>query len=224
MTAPARFCRFKKPLPYREAVLLQERLVRERIRDDIPDTVLLLQHPPVITLGRRGRRDHLLVDESRLREEGIDLCASSRGGDVTAHGPGQWVLYPILKLTRNEGGAHGYLRALEEVALGAARRFGIAAYRREGMAGAWCDRGKYAAIGFKFTRWVTMHGLSVNVQMDLRLFKLIVGCGLVGEKVTSFHEVPESGNPDMDAVAAVLREEASRALDREFEDVPVTAF
>lgn len=195
---------------------MQERLVRERIRDGIPDTLLLLWHPPTLTLGRRGRREHLLVDEARLEEEGIEVHLSSRGGDVTAHGPGQWVLYPILKLTRNEMGAHGYLHALEEIALGTARRFGLAAYRREGMAGAWCDRGKFAAIGFKFTRWVTMHGLSLNVDNDLGLFDLIVGCGLVGERVTNFREVLGDPCPSMEDVVPVLREEAGKALGREW--------
>jgi len=219
---PALFCRFDEPLPYPEAVSLQEELVRERIQDRIPDTLLLLQHPPVITLGRRGRRDHLLADPERLKAGGVDLQPSSRGGDVTAHGPGQWVLYPILKLSRNELGAHGYLHALEAVALGAAGRFGIQAFRREGMAGAWCDQGKFAAIGFKFTRWVTMHGLSINVQNDLGLFDLIVGCGLVGETVTSFNTMLSDDCPTMDEVAAVIQEEAGKALGRELVDYPVT--
>lgn len=133
----ARFCTFHEPLPYPDAVSLQETLVRSRIADEIPDTFLLLQHPPVITLGRRGRRQFILADESRLAGEGILLQPSSRGGDVTYHGPGQWVLYPILKLGKNEMGAHGYLHALESVAIETAKAFGIDAFRREGKAGAW---------------------------------------------------------------------------------------
>jgi lipoyl(octanoyl) transferase len=215
----SRFCLFDKPLSYSDAVLLQERLVKARIQDEIPDTLLLLQHPPVITLGRRGRMDHLQVNADRLRDAGIDLQKSSRGGDVTAHGPGQWVLYPILKLSQNEMGAHGYLHALESISLGTAREYGIDAYRREGMAGAWCADGKFSAIGFKFTRWVTMHGLSLNVTMDLSLFDLIVGCGLVGEPVTSFRQVLGNRCPPMTDVASTLHKQAETALKRRFEGI-----
>jgi lipoate-protein ligase B len=217
----ARICTFEKPLPYPEAVSLQQRLVQQRIADTIPDTLLLLQHPPVITLGRRGRRNHILVEEAHLREMGVDVQVASRGGDVTAHGPGQWVLYPVLKLTRNEMGAHGYLHALESIVVSTARSYGIDAYRREGKAGGWCEQGKFAAIGFKFTRWVTQHGLSLNVENDLGLFRLIVGCGLEGEKVTSFREVLGEYGPGMQEVADRLRQEATMALNREL--VPVLA-
>lgn len=215
----ARFCSFPEPLPYPEAVSLQENLVKARIADAIPDTFLLLQHPPVITLGRRGRRDFLLADPSMLQDAGIALEVSSRGGDVTYHGPGQWVLYPILKLSRNEMGAHGYLHALESVAIQTAKFFGINAYRREGKAGAWCDKGKFAAVGFKFTHWVTSHGLSLNVQPNLQAFDLIVGCGLVGEPVTSFFDVLGEACPRMPEVASMLQDVTSGALQRELREV-----
>lgn len=217
---PARFCTFREPFPYGEAVSLQNRLVRDRISDRVPDTLLLLQHPPVITLGRRGRTGHVLAAPGELARRGIELHVSSRGGDVTYHGPGQWVLYPILKLGPNETGAHGYLRALEEICLGTARHFGVGAFRREGKAGGWCDQGKFAAIGFKFTRWVTQHGLGLNVSPDLRGFDLIVGCGLVGEPVTSFREVlgPDAC-PSMEDVGGEIRRQAASALARNLEDV-----
>jgi lipoate-protein ligase B len=211
----ARICCFPKPLPYPEAISLQEGLVRQRIRDEIPDTLLLLQHPPVITLGRRGRKEHLRVSEAQLQQAGIEIHTASRGGDVTAHAPGQWVLYPILKLSRNESGAHGYLRALESIALQTAEAFGIEAFRREGMAGAWCEQGKFCAIGFKFTRWVTWHGLALNVRPDLRIFDLIVGCGLAGEPVTSFQKVLGEAAPEMGSVAEVLIRESARVLNRD---------
>lgn len=212
---PARICRFSRPVPYTEAVSLQEQLVRLRVDDRIPDTLLLLEHPPVITLGRRGRREHLLADETRLDEAGVELATSSRGGDVTYHAPGQWVLYPILKLGPNEIGAHGYLKALEDIAIHTARTFGVDADRRAGKAGAWCARGKFAAIGFKFTRWVTWHGMSLNVNLDLNGFSLIHGCGLVGEPVTSLHAVLGDHAPGMDAVAVELIHQASHALQRD---------
>jgi lipoyl(octanoyl) transferase len=213
---PARFVLFPQPLPYAAAAALQDRLVARRIADDIPDTLLLLQHPPVITLGRRGRREHLLADEERMRNAGVEVHLSSRGGDVTFHGPGQWVLYPILKLGPREMGTHGYLHALEDIALGTASAFGIDAFRKEGKAGAWCARGKFAATGFKFTRWVTQHGLSLNVCPDLRFFDLIVGCGLVGERVSSFAEVLGDRCPSMEAVSTELQRQSARVLDRAF--------
>lgn len=215
----SRFCLFEKPLSYQEAVSLQDRLVQDRQAERIPDTFLLLQHPPVITLGRRGRQNFVLADESALQQAGISLAHSTRGGDVTYHGPGQWVLYPILKLSRNEMGAHGYLHALESVAIETARAFGINAYRREGKAGGWHAQGKFAAIGFKFSRWVTSHGMSLNVVPDLRAFDLIVGCGLVGEPVTSFSAIMGAACPEMDAVAGCLREVTSRVLKRELTSV-----
>lgn len=218
----SRFCLFEKPLPYAEAVSLQEKLVADRVHDRIPDTFLLLQHPPVITLGRRGRREFLLADEQQLHQHGVALEASSRGGDVTFHGPGQWVLYPILKLGRNEMGAHGYLHALEDVALHTAEVYGIEAFRKEGKAGAWCAQGKFAATGFKFTRWVTSHGLSLNVKPDLRYFDFIVGCGLVGEKVTSFEQVLETACPEMGEVAQSLRSVISSVFHRPLTDTPIS--
>ena len=213
----ARVCRFDAPLGYARAVALQEKLVQERIAGRIPDTMLLLQHPPTITLGRRGRREHLLVSDAALAALGVELHLSARGGDVTYHAPGQWVLYPIFKLGAAEMGTHGYLRALESLALQTACTFGVDAFRKEGKAGAWCPQGKFAAIGFKFTRWVSWHGLSFNVSLDLSGFDLIVGCGLVGERVTSLAEVLGEAVPDMDAVGDALLRQATQVFERTFQ-------
>lgn len=212
---PARFCRLNKPLPYPEAVLLQKRLVEERIQDRIPDTILLLQHPPVITLGRRGRDEYVRADSVRLQEQGVEVIRSERGGDVTVHGPGQWVLYPVLKLGRGGMGAHGYLHALEEIAIRTAARAGIRAFRRKGMAGGWTEQGKFAATGFAFRKWVSYHGLSINVCPDLRYFDLIVGCGLEGETVTSFQEVLGDDCPSMDQVADAIQGSCETVLERQ---------
>jgi lipoate-protein ligase B len=216
---PARFCQFSEPLSYPEAVLLQKRLVEERIADRIPDTILLLEHPPVITLGRRGRDHHLMASRDELRANGVEVHVSQRGGDVTFHGPGQWVLYPILKLGRGGMGAHGYLHALEEIAIRTASQAGIPAFRREGMAGGWAEQGKFAATGFAFRKWVSYHGLSINVKPDLRCFDLIVGCGLVGEKVTSFQEILGGDCPSMEKVAASIQGSCEKILERQLTSI-----
>lgn len=216
VNAEARLLRFDEPLPYADAYELQMELVDKRIADAIPDTFILLQHTPVITLGRRGRQEHLLASRERLANVGVDLVQSTRGGDVTYHGPGQWVVYPILKLRASEAGTHGYLANLEEVAILTACDFGISAFRRDGMAGAWCDQGKFSAIGFKFKKWVSHHGMSLNVRPDLRGFQLIVGCGLTGESVTSFEKVlGTDACPSMEEVGNRIVANVSHVMQRD---------
>lgn len=202
---------FPSPVRYAEGVRIQEALVAARQADRIPDTVLFLEHRPVITLGRRGRTNFLLAGPDELARRGIDLERSSRGGDVTYHGPGQLVLYPILKLGTAEADAHGYLQNLEEIAIRTAADFGLRAYRRSGKNGAWTAAGKIAAIGFHLKRWVTMHGMSFNVDVDLSAFELIVGCGLVGEPVSSLRAQLEDRCPSLSEVRS--------AMARHFSDV-----
>lgn len=208
---------FPKPVRYADGVRLQEALVSARQADRIPDTVLFLEHAPVITLGRRGRQNFLLAQPEYLRERGIDFELSSRGGDITYHGPGQLVMYPIVKLGTAEADAHGYLWNLEEIAIRTADRFGLTAYRREGMNGAWTDAGKIAAIGFHLKRWVTMHGMSFNVDLDLNGFSLIVGCGLVGEKVSSLKAQMGERCPPLSDVRHVMSSQFSTICQRELE-------
>lgn len=191
---------FDHPVRYADGVRVQEALVAARQADAIPDTVLFLEHHPVITLGRRGRDQFLLATPAALAARGVDLVQSSRGGDVTYHGPGQLVMYPILKLGTAEADSHGYLQNLEEIAIRTAASFGVDAFRREGMNGAWTAGGKLAAIGFHLRRWVTMHGMSFNVDLDLAGFALIVGCGLVGERVTSLRALLGDAGPSLSAV------------------------
>jgi lipoyl(octanoyl) transferase len=188
------------PVPYAVALRIQEELAARRAADSVPDTAIFLEHPPVVTLGARGRRNHLLISESQLAARGIDLYPASRGGDVTFHGPGQLILYPILKLGLNESDAHGYLRNLEEIAVRTAGSFHVRAFRRPGMNGAWTDHGKLAAIGFRLKRWVTLHGMSFNVSVDLAGFQTIVPCGLAGEPVTSLSVLLGAGAPILAAV------------------------
>ena len=176
---------FKQPLSYADGVRLQASLVAARIAAEIPDTILFLEHTPVITMGVRASAGHILLSPAELTRRGIDLAKSSRGGDVTWHGPGQLVMYPVIHLGDQEADARGYLFNLEEIAIRTAADFGVKAYRRPGLTGAWTESGKLAAIGIRLKRWVTFHGMSFNVAPDLSGFATIVPCGLAGEPVTS---------------------------------------
>lgn len=202
----AGWCYFlDKPVPYPDGVAMQKRLHEARLANQIPDVVLFLEHTPVITLGARGRTQHLLVAPQELAARDIALHHASRGGDVTYHGPGQLVMYPILRLGENEADAHSYLFNLEEIAIRTAADFGVVAFRRSGMNGAWTHRGKIAAIGFRLKRWVTLHGMSFNVAPNLEHFRLIVPCGLHGEAVTSLREILGERCPTVAAVRERMR-------------------
>ena len=215
MKAWAVFC--DAPLPYAKGVLLQERLHAARLADAIPDTILFVEHTPVVTLGQRGRNEGVRASPARLQELGVDLAQASRGGNVTFHGPGQCVMYPILRLGSHEADAHGYLFNLEEVAIRTAADFGVQAYRREGKNGAWTDDGKIAAIGFRLKRWVTIHGLSFNVNVDLAGFDLIVPCGLAGEKVSSLARLLGPRCPTSAQVRERLAQHFATVCGREIE-------
>ncbi len=172
-------------VPYREAWELQQRLVSARQDGTRPDTVVMLEHPPVYTLGRRASEANVLLDADQLAEACIDVVPVDRGGDVTYHGPGQLVVYPIIRLA---GRRHvvDFVRALEEVALRALARLGVRAERREGLTGVWVGREKLVAIGVRVgAAGVTSHGLALNVDPDLSHFAGIVPCGLATEGVGS---------------------------------------
>lgn len=195
---------FQQPLAYREGVRLQDQLVTARIADVISDTVLFLEHRPVITLGVRAQQSHVLLSRAELARRGIDLEPTSRGGDVTWHGLGQVVMYPIIRLGEHEADAHGYLHNLEEIAIRTAADFGVRAFRRPGLTGAWTAAGKLAAIGIRLKRWVTFHGLSFNVNPDLSGFAAIVPCGLHDEPVISLQVLLGKKCPSLAAVRARL--------------------
>jgi len=180
---------FNQPVEYGDGVRLQTELVTARIAGAIPDVVLFLEHAPVITLGVRAAPQHVLLPPAELERRRIALFRSSRGGDATWHGPGQLVMYPILRLGDTEADAHGYLHNLEEIAIRTAADFGAAAWRRPGLTGAWTTRGKLAAIGIRLKRWVAFHGMSFNVDPDLSGFSAIVPCGLTGEPVASLRQL-----------------------------------
>jgi lipoyl(octanoyl) transferase len=176
-------------VPYARGLDLQARLVADRQSGRIPDTLLLLEHEPVFTLGRNARAEHVLFPETELRARGFGIYETGRGGDVTYHGPGQVVGYPILDLAPDRCDVHRYVRDIEEVLIRTCRDYGVAAGRVPGMTGAWVGEEKIAAIGVRIARWVTSHGFAFNVGGDLSPFGLIVPCGLRGRGVTSLERL-----------------------------------
>jgi lipoyl(octanoyl) transferase len=184
-------------IPYAEAYALQKRIVAARKPGAIQDVILFCEHPHVITQGRNGKREHLLASENVLRQKGVEFFETSRGGDVTYHGPGQIVAYPILNLAAIRRDVVWYVRQLEEAMIRTTAEFGIAAGREAGKTGIWVGEGesseKLGAIGVHISRWVTSHGLAYNVATDLRNFELIVPCGIADRKATSLEKLLQRG-------------------------------
>jgi len=175
---------------YPDALKLQEELVQARREGRIPDQLLLLEHPHVITLGSSSRQEHLLLSDEERETRGIQLFRVGRGGDVTYHGPGQLVGYPILDLKPDRKDLHRYLRDLEEVLLLALNTFGISGTREGGMTGVWVPDGKIAAIGVRVSSgWITSHGFALNVDPAMEYFSAIVPCGIQDKPVTSMARV-----------------------------------
>jgi lipoyl(octanoyl) transferase len=183
---------------YERAWDLQKRIVTARKLALIPDVLLLCEHPHVITMGRNGRSEHLLASETMLRARGVEFHTTNRGGDITYHGPGQIVAYPILNLSEIRRDVGWYVRQLEEAMIRTTAEYGIAAERREGRTGIWVEASdadgmpteeKLGAIGVHISRWVTSHGLAYNVSTDLSFFDLIVPCGIAGKRATSLTRI-----------------------------------
>jgi lipoyl(octanoyl) transferase len=206
---------------YAEACELQKRLVAARKTGAIEDVLLLCEHPHVITLGRNGKREHLLASQQVLRQKGVEFHPSDRGGDITYHGPGQLVGYPILNLGAIRKDVVWYVRMLEEVMIRATAEFGINAERVAEKTGIWvrgthdsnaagATEEKLGAIGVHISRWVTSHGFAYNVSTDLRYFDLIVPCGISARKATSLEKV---------LGRAVIRKEAVQPVVRNFGEV-----
>ena len=174
-------------LPYADALALQRALVEDRRARRIGDLLLLVEHPHVLTLGVRGDggRSHVLVTDEALAARGIEVHETGRGGDITYHGPGQIVGYPILDLKPDRQDVHRYVRDLEEVLIRVAADYGFAAERVSGLTGVWVGQEKLAAIGVRLSRWITSHGFALNVSTDLSYFDLIVPCGIADRGVTS---------------------------------------
>jgi len=196
---------------YGAALELQARLVEERRSGAAGDRLLLLEHPPVITLGvkTRGKPTNIIVSPEALAAEGVAVFETGRGGDITYHGPGQLVGYPILDLRPDRCDVHRYVRDLEEVLILALREFGIEGRRVAGLTGVWVGpegrEEKIAAIGVRISRWITSHGFALNVATDLRHFRLIVPCGIADRGVTSIERVLGRSVPMSDVEDAVVR-------------------
>ena len=178
------FCRLGT-VDYAEAHRLQKELQAKRISGEIGDTVLLLEHPPVLTMGRSAKEQHVLAAPEVLAARGISVHEVGRGGDVTYHGPGQLVAYPIIDLKPDRRDVRKYMWSLEETMIRTCADFGLSATRVEGLNGAWVGDRKVGAVGVRISRWVTMHGLALNANSDLTHFDLIVPCGIQDKKVTS---------------------------------------
>lgn len=213
-------------LPYSEASELQRRLVAARKAGTVPDIFLICEHPHVITLGRNGHQEHLLASQHLLRQMNVQFYPTDRGGDITYHGPGQIVGYPILNLAALRRDVAWYLRQLEELMISVTADFGVEATRKSGMTGVWVERPakgetpptaeKLAAIGVHLSRWVTSHGFAYNVSTDLRYFDLIVPCGLHGKRATSLEAVLGRA-VQREEVLPILIERLGKIFDRKMQ-------
>jgi len=194
-----------RTMPYADALTLQRAVARARISGEIEqDLLLLVEHPPVVTLGRSSKERHLLASPALLAARGVELFEVERGGDVTFHGPGQLVGYPIVDLKPDRQDVHRYVRDLEEVLIRTAADFGIEAGRIKGYSGAWVGDRKLAAIGVRISRWVTSHGFALNVTTDLSGFDLIVPCGITDRGVTSLAALLSREVPMADVERSVV--------------------
>jgi lipoyl(octanoyl) transferase len=211
-------------VPYGAASDLQRGLVEERRAGLVPDLLLLLEHPHVITLGVKAdaARSHLVATPELLAARQVEVYESGRGGDITYHGPGQIVGYPIIDLRPDRCDVHRYVRDLEEVMMRTAGDFGLPAQRIAGLSGAWVGADKLGAIGVRISRWITSHGFAFNVQTDLDYFKLIVPCGITSGGVTSLSQATGRSVPMAQAEASLIRH-FGEVFDREIIEATVTA-
>ena len=189
---------------YDQAVALQERVHLARQEGRVPDVLLLLEHPPVITLGRGAHAENLLADPAQLERRGVAVRESARGGDITYHGPGQLVGYPIFDLNGHGKDVHRYLRGVEEALILALAHFGIRGERAPGLTGVWVGVEKVAAIGVGVRRWVTWHGFALNISTDLDAFSLIVPCGIRDRGVTSLERLLHRPVPEVEVAEAII--------------------
>jgi lipoyl(octanoyl) transferase len=206
-------------LDYAAALALQEDLVARRRAETVEDHLLLLEHPHVITKGSGAHEEHILLDEARQAAVGLTVHETTRGGDVTYHGPGQLVGYPILLLQAGERDAHAYLRRLEEVLIRTVGDWGLEAGRHPDYTGVWVEGEKVAAIGVRLSRWVTSHGFALNVHCDLDFFSAIVPCGIRDKGVTSLERLLGRA-PRIDEVADRVRHHFGAVFDRRMLPVP----
>jgi lipoyl(octanoyl) transferase len=208
-------------IAYEPALKVQHELQNQVVnqRNLAPSTfhLLLLEHdPPVITVSKRpSASDHLLATEQQLQEAGIQVCATNRGGDITYHGGGQLVGYPIFDLNALSLRLHGYMRFLESIVIGSLAQYDIEACHDECATGVWVGDAKICAMGVRVSRWVSMHGFALNVNPNMEHFDFIVPCGLTGRKVTSMREILGSKCPSMSEVKQVVTEQFRSAITRQ---------
>ncbi len=201
----------ENPIPYSEGLRLQKQAF-ERVREGAADGILLmLQHHPVFTVGRKGGGDNLLVPPETLARLGIEICETNRGGNITYHGPGQLVAYPILNLNSFQKDTHWFLRQLETVVISALEAFGLQGQRKDRYTGVWMGDHKIAAIGVHIEKWITMHGLSLNLHVNKEHFALINPCGITEFGVASLDEYRETINDQ--AIYDRVRVEFGKAFD-----------
>ena len=212
-------------MAYGDALELQRAVARARIDgSQSQDLLLLVEHPPVVTLGRSSKEAHLLASPELLRARDVELFEVERGGDVTFHGPGQLVGYPIFDLKRHKQDLHWYLRQVEEALIVALARFGIAATRKPSYTGVWVDDRKIASIGVHARDWVTWHGFALNVTTDLGFFDLIVPCGIPAVTMTSIErEVAPKTPPTSVEVARVVAKSFADCFELEIEPIEAEA-
>src|SRR5262245_4544495 len=210
---------------YDEALAMQRALVEERRAERVPDLLLLLQHPPVITLGVKGDggRANIVATSDRLASLGITVHETGRGGDVTYHGPGQIVGYPIVDLRPDRCDVHRYVRDVEEVMIRVCADYGVTAGRIKGLTGAWVGAEKIGAIGVRISRWITSHGFAFNVSTDLDHFRLIVPCGISDRGVTSLEKATGRRVSIADVEDAMVRRFAETFERRVTSDLLVAA-
>ena len=214
--APARLCEARDlgRMRWAEAYALQQQLAEQRKRHEIPDQLLFVEHPHVVTMGRNGQMKNLIASEDILARTGIDFHHTNRGGDVTYHGPGQLVGYPILDLNDWKRDVHAYVRAVEQTIIDTIGVFGLRGERVEGATGVWVNGAKICAIGVHISRWVTSHGFALNVDTDLQYFQYIIPCGLT-LPVTSMRALGVTAS--MDEVKLALRQQFAKVFAYETE-------
>jgi lipoyl(octanoyl) transferase len=206
-------------LPYERARPFQKRLEKALLEGEIPDVLLLLEHPPVYTKGRRATPDELPMGEGWYRQQGIEVAETDRGGRVTYHGPGQLVGYPIVSLRPYGGDVHDYIRRMERVMIAALAEWGVEAGLIDGLTGVWAGKRKIGSIGVHVNRGVTTHGFAINVNNDLQPFEWIVPCGIESCRMTSLAR-ERGAEQDLDAFADTIAEQFGRVYERAPVDVP----
>ncbi len=204
-------------MDYSKALDLQHRLWLKRVEENVPDLLLILEHPHVITLGRRGNQSHLLVSTEILEAMKIPLFHTERGGDVTYHGPGQLIVYPIFNLKDYGYRLIQYVNQLEEIILSVLKDFGVEGARDPSNRGVWVRGDKIASIGVAIKRWVSFHGLALNYATDLKYFDLIHPCGLEGKRMTSMEKILGKKVSRKELIKRVLFQ-FKKVFEREWED------